>query len=152
MRRHNNECILELLIGRIYLRFADNTVTQWLLLYIIPKRLHSAHICYILFTDGPRQLNISPLTPIYTVTETNTSVGPITCSADCKPDCSLTWSGPTIPNGTTSVINLKHIAQTQAGNYKCSATNNVGSLTLVKFIVIFHCEYYLLDITIIKIS
>ncbi|XP_052063079.1 carcinoembryonic antigen-related cell adhesion molecule 1-like [Mytilus californianus] len=92
---------------------------------------------------GPRKLNISPSTPIYTVTEKNESVGPIICSADCKPDCSVTWSGPHIANGTTSVMNLKHIAQNKAGNYQCSATNSVGSLTLVKVIVIFHYKPFL---------
>ncbi|CAC5371807.1 unnamed protein product [Mytilus coruscus] len=81
--------------------------------------------------NGPRQVNISPPNQTYTATELIGYVGPIKCIADCKPECIMTWNGPDLSDGITSVLQLQNLAKTQAGYYSCNASNNVGSLTSV---------------------
>ena len=44
----------------------------------------------------------------------------IQCTADCTPVCTMTWSGPNLPAGTTFVLNLHDISRKQAGNYECT--------------------------------
>ncbi|XP_063442083.1 hemicentin-1-like [Mytilus trossulus] len=78
---------------------------------------------------GPEQVNIEPNTLIYTVTETTGNIGPITCTAECNPNCSMSWTGPNIRNGASSVFYLQNIDRNQAGNYMCTATNKYGSKT-----------------------
>lgn len=94
------------------------------------------------FIDGPHQVIISPSTQTYTVTETTGRVGPITCSADCKPKCTTRWSGPNLSVSTTSVLYLENINRNQTGNYQCSCANIVGSLASVTISVFVYCEYY----------
>lgn len=103
----------------------------------------------ILFTDGPNQVNISPTTQMYTVIESSGSIGPITCSAECKPDCTMTWSGPNVPIATTSVLHITNVKRNQAGNYQCSGENTVGRLTSVNINISVHCKYYTLNNTIV---
>ncbi|CAC5371803.1 unnamed protein product [Mytilus coruscus] len=77
----------------------------------------------VIVNYGPNKVNISPLSMNYNVQEITGIVGPIYCSADCKPECAVTWSGPYIPDGTTSILNLQNINRNQAGKYQCNATN-----------------------------
>ncbi|CAG2223726.1 unnamed protein product [Mytilus edulis] len=63
---------------------------------------------------------------MYIVTENTGSIDPIHCISDCKPDCTMTWTGPHIPVNTTSALVLHEIQKTQAGNYTCIASNEVG--------------------------
>lgn len=78
---------------------------------------------------------------MYNVTETSGSVGPIKCSADCKPECTMTWSGSNIPTGTTSTLNIKNIERNQTGSYQCTGTNSIGSPKSVTVFVNVYCEY-----------
>ncbi|XP_063442082.1 hemicentin-1-like [Mytilus trossulus] len=75
----------------------------------------------------PTKVIIIPSSQVYTVQETTDSIGPINCTADCIPECTMTWNGPNIPDGTTSVLNLQNIDRNQAGDYRCMATNIIGS-------------------------
>ena len=93
-----------------------------------------------LLSDGPIQIEISPPDNTYTVTET-ASVNQITCTADCDPSCLTTWTGPTLPAGSTSILNLTNIDRSQAGAYNCTAVNDISSLTLTKVNVIVNCKY-----------
>lgn len=80
-----------------------------------------------MLVDRPTKINITPLTQVYTVQEITDSIGPINCTADCTPECTMTWNGPNIPDGTTSVLNLQNIDRNQAGDYRCMAKNIIGS-------------------------
>jgi hypothetical protein len=56
------------------------------------------------FSDGPNQVIITPSTQSYTLKETD-NLNQIQCTADCIPVCTMIWSGPNLPAGTTSVLN-----------------------------------------------
>ena len=93
-----------------------------------------------ILSDGPIQIEISPPDNTYTVTETG-SVNQITCTADCNPNCTTTWTGPNLPAGSTSILNLNNIDRSHAGVYNCTAVNDISSLTLNKVNVIVNCKY-----------
>ena len=85
-------------------------------------------------------MEISPPDNAYTVTETG-SVNQITCTADCNPNCTTSWTGPNLHAGSTSILNLTSIDRSQAGVYNCTAVNDISSLTLNKVNVIVNCKY-----------
>jgi hypothetical protein len=93
-----------------------------------------------ILSDGPIQIEISPQNNAYTVTETD-SVNQITCTADCNPNCTTTWTGPNLPAGPASILSLQNIDRNQTGVYNCTAFNNISSLTLNKVNVIVNCKY-----------
>jgi hypothetical protein len=93
-----------------------------------------------ILSDGPIQIEISPSDNTYTVTETG-SVNQITCTADCNPSCTTTWTGSNLPAGSTSILNLNNFDRSQAGAYNCTAVNEISSLTLIKVNVIVNCKY-----------
>jgi hypothetical protein len=93
-----------------------------------------------LLSDGPIQIEISPSDSTYTAIETG-SINQITCTADCNPNCTTTWTGPNLPAGSTSILNLTNIDRNQAGVYKCTAVNDISSLSLNKVNVIVNCKY-----------
>jgi hypothetical protein len=93
-----------------------------------------------IISDDPIQIEISPQYNTYTVTEPG-SVNQITCTADCKPNCTTSWTGPNLPAGSTSILNLQNIDRNQAGVYNCTAVNEISSLTLIKVNVIVNCKY-----------
>jgi hypothetical protein len=93
-----------------------------------------------ILSDGPIQIEISPQDNTYTVAETG-SVNQITCTSDCYPSCITTWTGPILPAGSTSSLNLHNIDRSQAGAYNCTAVNEISSLTLIKVNVIVNCKY-----------
>ena len=64
-----------------------------------------------------------------------------TYTADCSPSCTTTWTGPNLPAGSTSILNLNSIVRSQAGAYNCTAVNEISSLTLIKVNVIVNCKY-----------
>jgi hypothetical protein len=92
------------------------------------------------YSDGPIQIEISPPDTTYTVNETG-SVNQITCTADCIPSCTTTWTGPNSTAGNTSILNLQNIDRSQAGVYNCTAVNAISSLTLIKVNAIVNCKY-----------
>ena len=67
----------------------------------------------------------------------------IQCTADCTPVCTMTWSGPNLPAGTTSVLKIQNINRNRAGNYQCTASNDVSSMTFVVLNVVVQCKYYI---------
>ena len=97
-------------------------------------------IGYCIFSDGPKSVVLLPSTPTYTVTETTGGIGPINCTADCRPNCTMTWSGPNLPGDTNSILNLQNMSRKQAGDYRCTATNSVGNLTSQKVAVTINCK------------
>ena len=100
--------------------------------------------CYSFYynsTDGPRKVVIYPATSNYTRNETLDSLGPINCTANCKPACTSTGNGPNLPPGTTSVLSLVNINRNQAGNYQCTASNYVSSSISATIYVVVNCKY-----------
>jgi hypothetical protein len=57
---------------------------------------------------------ITPSTLSYTLKETE-NLSQIQCTADCIPVCIMTWSGPNLPAGTTSVLSLQNITEIRQG-------------------------------------
>jgi hypothetical protein len=55
----------------------------------------------------------------------------------------MTWSGPNLPADNTSVLNLQNINRNQAGDYQCTASNNVSSRTSVVVNVVVQCKDYI---------
>ena len=92
------------------------------------------------FSDGPNMVIITPPTTSYTLKETENLIK-IQCTADCKPNCTMTWSGPNLPVGTTSVLNLQNINRNQTGSYQCTSSNDVSSNTSVVVNVVVQCKY-----------
>ena len=84
---------------------------------------------------------ITPSTQSYTFKETE-SLNQIQCTADCLPNCTMTWSGSNLPAGTTSVLSLQNINRNQAGSYQCTASNDVSSKTSVVVNVVVQCKFY----------
>jgi hypothetical protein len=91
-------------------------------------------------TDGPRQVVIYPTTSTYTRNETLDSLGPINCTANCQPACTSTWNGPNLHPGTTSVLSIANINRNRAGNYQCTASNDVSSLISATVYVVVNCK------------
>ena len=83
---------------------------------------------------------IRPSTQSYTLKETG-NLNQIQCTADCIPVCTMTWSGPNLPAGTTFVLSLQNINRNQAGSYQCTAINDVSSKTSVVVNVVVQCKY-----------
>ena len=83
---------------------------------------------------------ITPSTQSYTLKET-ANLNQIQCTANCIPVCTMTWSGPNIPAGSTSVLNLQNINRNQSGNYQCTASNEVSSKTSVVVNVVVQCKF-----------
>ena len=85
---------------------------------------------------------IYPTTSNYTRNETLESLGPINCTANCKPACTSTWNEPILTPGTTSVLSLANITRNQAGDYQCTASNDVSSLVSASIYVVVNCKSY----------
>jgi hypothetical protein len=94
------------------------------------------------FSDGPTMVSITPSPQSYTLKETE-NLNQIQCTADCIPVCTITWSGPSLPAGTRSVLSLQNIHRNQAGNYQCTASNDISSKTSVVVNVVVKCMYYI---------
>ena len=77
-----------------------------------------------------------PSTKFYTVNETG-SVGPITCEADCRPNCSVTWYGPDIPVHNTNDLFLKNVERNHSGDYTCIASNLVSNSTVTVSVIVY---------------
>jgi hypothetical protein len=96
---------------------------------------------FVSFVDGPNQVSITPSTQSYTLKEAE-NMDQIQCTVDCIPVCAMSWSGPNLPAGTTSVLNLQNINRNQAGNYQCTSSNDIGSVMSVTVTIIVNCKYY----------
>jgi hypothetical protein len=93
-----------------------------------------------MFSDGPNMVTFTPSTQSYTLNVTE-HLNIIQCTADCIPVCTMTWSVPNRPTGNTSVINLQNINRNQAGNYQCTASNDVSNKTYAVVNVVVQCKY-----------
>ncbi|XP_069115250.1 hemicentin-2-like isoform X2 [Argopecten irradians] len=94
---------------------------------ILPEqRLYSDDYTLIL-ADGPgTSLALSPANTTYTRTEGDT-LPDITCTADCRPDCTFVWTRPDNTNFTVSpVLSLGQLDRSEHGTYICTARNDIG--------------------------
>ena len=126
-------------------KWSSGTLKVYRLVGIIHFHQKYVLICIIYCcssSDGPNQVIITPSTQSYTLKETE-NLNQIQCTADCIPVCTKRWSGLNLPAGTTSVLNLQNINRNQAGNYQCTASNDVSSKTSVVVNVVVKCKYYI---------
>jgi len=90
-----------------------------------------------IFTDGPG-IKLTPSDEIYIRNE-DEILADITCTADCRPDCSYVWMLPSNTNITARVLSLLALKRDEQGTYKCVARNVVGeSVKAVRITV--QCE------------
>lgn len=108
-------------------------------LFLSKIKNFSLFVRSFLFSDGPESVSLSPLKTSYTVTEGKETIS-ITCTADCKPACDYTWSGPNVPGGTGEVLSLQNIRKNQRGVFNCAASNNVGSFNSTDVNIDVQCE------------
>ncbi|WAR06474.1 HMCN2-like protein, partial [Mya arenaria] len=81
-----------------------------------------SYVCTARNPNGPDNVNLSPSTTSYTVTERD-NIGAITCSATCNPACTYTWSrsGSTVSSSAT--LNFGQADRGEAGSYVCTSRN-----------------------------
>ncbi|XP_069109388.1 peroxidasin homolog, partial [Argopecten irradians] len=91
---------------------------------------------------GPgTSIALSPTNLIHTRTEGDT-LPDITCTADCRPDCTFVWTRPDNTNFSVSpVLSLGQLDRSEHGTYRCTARNEVGEST-ISIIITVICEYY----------
>ncbi|XP_071175377.1 hemicentin-2-like [Mytilus edulis] len=81
----------------------------------------------VIVNYGPIAVKLLPATQQYTV-DYGETIPAITCSANCRPDCKYTWSGPNVASGVLNVLSLHTIQKHQNGDYQCRASNDIGSM------------------------
>ena len=108
--------------------------------YLITSVFCFLHSSSIYLSDGPNMVIITPSIQSHTLKETE-SLNQIQCTADCIPVCTMIWSGPNLPAGITYVLNIQNINRNQAGNYQCTASNDISSNTSVVVNVVVQCKY-----------
>ncbi|XP_069119316.1 peroxidasin homolog [Argopecten irradians] len=97
---------------------------------------------YIFIADGPgTSIALSPPDTTYTRTEGDT-LPDITCTADCRPDCTFVWTRPDNTNFTVSpVLSLGQLDRSEHGTYRCIARNVVGESAIVTSVICtINCE------------
>ncbi|XP_069109331.1 uncharacterized protein [Argopecten irradians] len=92
--------------------------------------------------DGPSSVSLTPPTVTYTPTEGQT-IPTITCSADCNPACTYSWTKDGQSYTTGSGIQLTNIQRGQTGVYRCTASNVHDSVTTAEINVTVYCTYKL---------
>jgi hypothetical protein len=77
---------------------------------------------------------------MYNVTEGDNMTS-ISCNASCRPQCTVMWTGPNVPNDTTNDLHLQNINRNQTGTFYCIATNEVGNKTSSNVVVDVQCKF-----------
>jgi hypothetical protein len=136
-------CIYILYISQKYIEKIYSSVDFPTVEYsIITSVFRCLYSSPIYFSDDPNEVIITPSTQAYTLKETE-SLNQIQCTAVCIDVCAVTWSGPNLPAGTTSVLSLQNINRNQTGNYQCTASNDFNSKTSVVVNVVVQCKFYI---------
>ncbi|XP_021366345.1 hemicentin-2-like, partial [Mizuhopecten yessoensis] len=87
---------------------------------------------------GPGTVTLSPSAIYYTKTEGDT-LPDITCTAECRPDCTFVWTKPDNSNFTASdVLSLGQLDRSEHGTYICTARNVAGELTTRVFVSVMY--------------
>ncbi|XP_069125341.1 carcinoembryonic antigen-related cell adhesion molecule 5-like [Argopecten irradians] len=84
---------------------------------------------------GPYSVSLTPPTVTYTPTEGQT-IPTITCSADCNPACTYSWTKDGQSYTTGSGLQLTNIQRGQTGVYRCTVSNVYGSNASVNINII----------------
>ncbi|XP_069119318.1 peroxidasin homolog [Argopecten irradians] len=93
------------------------------------KQSTSHDIC--INDHGPdTSIALTPPDTTYTRREGDT-LPDITCTADCRPDCTFVWTRPDNTNFTVPpVLSLGQLDRSERGTYKCTARNIIGEATI----------------------
>ncbi|XP_021339867.1 carcinoembryonic antigen-related cell adhesion molecule 5-like [Mizuhopecten yessoensis] len=78
--------------------------------------------------DGPSTVRLTPSTTSYTPIEGQT-LPTVTCSSDCNPVCTYSWTKDGQSPTAGSDLQLTNIQRGQTGVYRCAASNGYGSRT-----------------------
>ncbi|XP_069109385.1 carcinoembryonic antigen-related cell adhesion molecule 5-like [Argopecten irradians] len=87
--------------------------------------------------DGPgTALALLPSDTTYIRTEGDT-LPDITCTANCRPDCTFVWTRPDNTNFTVSpVLFLGQLDRSEHGTYRCTARNVAGESTITLSVIV----------------
>jgi len=86
-------------------------------------------------TVPPTIVTLSPYESTYLL-RAGDSLGPITCSAECSPNCSYFWS-----RMEQSELLIANIQPSQDGEYTCNATNALGTSSSPPIFVEVQCKF-----------
>ena len=102
--------------------------------------------------DGPSAVIIKPAERKNDVLE-GSSLGPYSCSADCKPTCLIKWHVnatdgdgrfASSPYSTRNNISISRVERRHSGTYRCTAKVTIDSKELIArnyFTLNVQCEY-----------
>ncbi|XP_021363703.1 carcinoembryonic antigen-related cell adhesion molecule 5-like [Mizuhopecten yessoensis] len=92
----------------------------------VVRELTTATSVIILY--GPSAVSLTPSTTSYTPIEGHT-LPTVTCSSDCNPVCTYSWTKDGQSHTTRSDLQLTNIQRGQTGVYRCTASNTYGIQT-----------------------
>jgi len=76
---------------------------------------------YLVCTDGPTEVTLSPTDQTYTQVEG--SVINVTCSTQCWP-CTYRWTGPGWWDSAGSTLHITDLRRVHHGQFTCTVTNS----------------------------
>lgn len=100
---------------------------------------NTSAVSFHFVTDGPENLRINPSLHEYEVTE-NQSFGPVTCQADCLPNCTYEWSKNVSIVSSTAVLSMPTVLNSNAGVYVCTSTHANGYTASINIGLNIICE------------
>ena len=92
------------------------------------------------FPDKPENIQLQPTRTSYVINE-NTASHPITCSAQCRPDCMYQWTGPNYLSSNER-LQFTSISRVHQGSYTCTAKNGYGDISSSAVDLIVHSKYF----------
>ena len=101
---------------------------------------------FILLTDGPDRLVLSPSAESVNITE-GSNLGPIVCSAECRPNCNYYWKYRKRRVRFSDIdspqsLEIYDITREQSGKYICHVNhpNETSRVNRTDVMVTVHCK------------
>lgn len=86
-------------------------------------------------------MKLTPENRSYTL-EVGQSLENITCTAECDPECSFSWTKAARIISNTSVLSYKINEKSDAGTFKCRATRPPSYSASTSINLIVNCKIY----------
>lgn len=92
------------------------------------------------FPDQPENIQLQPTKSLYVINEFTSSPS-ILCSAQCRPDCMYSWTGPSY-SSSNERLQFTSIGRGRKGSYTCKAKNAYGQISSQAVDLIVHSKYF----------
>ena len=99
-----------------------------------------------MLTDGPDRPVLSPSAESVNITE-GSNLGPIVCSAECRPNCDYVWKHRKIGGRFSDIdssqsLEIYSVTKQQSGIYRCRVNhpNDTSRCNRTDVIVTVHCK------------